>query len=314
MLIGISVLASMLSACSSGTKTRPESNPELQAHLEIDSSIGATQRGLEVRVLTVNDTGDRVAEALSMFQHEHGTMDELDRARWNAWGFRWVVVPADRVDSILGMLELTKATQIRWMGEFPRWRPVIRTGELRNETVRIGEPNEFQQRSFSGRPRLLARVWTAPEVTDEGVLARLHLDLAIQISDSSSRSSGWEAPKFRTAMDDGYLIEELKMSQSLDSSSAIILVGEDPSVRWLDPENQSSSSVVVNDQSPIGPRSGEARTLGQRMLSAPGTGYVEPGKRYVSPKKVLLVIVPKAGGSFRLLGPSSPTQSQGNQP
>ena len=48
--------------------------------------------------------------------------------------------------------------------------------------------------------------------------------------------------------------------------------------------------------------------LGQRMLSTPGTGIVAPGQRYIAPKKVLIILVPKAGGAYRLLGPTSSAQ------
>jgi len=318
MLAGATILVAVMSACSSsgteGSKNRSRNDSvQLETQIEAGLSAESSQRGLELRVLTVDDAGDRVAQALSPFMGDPGAMLREDQERWSSWGLRLVVVPIDQLDSVLGSLISTKAAQVRWMGEFPQWRPLIRTAQIPNGTVRIGDGStsvRFQE--LSGRPRLLARVWTTPEMTGSDAMAQLHMDLALQMI-QEQQNNRWETPAVRTALDEGALIDELKMSQVLDSKSALVLVGEDPSIQWINENGTDSVSVSQASDGSLGPSAPLARTLGQQMLSTPGTGYVAPGKRYVSPKKVLIVLVPRVGGQYRLLG-SSRSQQQGTSP
>lgn len=320
-LIGAVVLAAALSACSfSGKKDQSAQSQlgdqQVEPQVELDSSIGARQRGLELRVMTVDDAGDRVAQALTPFQSDPGPLDEVSREVWRDWGLRWIVVPTKQLDRVLSELTQTQAGQIRWMGEFPQWRPVIRTGKIQNSSVRIGASAFASSRTLSGRPRLLARVWTTPELTDDGVVARLHLDAALQITEPVA-GIAWKTPTLPTVFDDGPLVDELQVSLLMDPGMSLILVGEDPSIEWSEDQYTETVEVDASENPTLGPSTPKSRTLGQQMLTSDGTGYVAPGKRYVSPKKVLIVFVPKSGGSYRLLGPTitSPARDQiGTQP
>lgn len=311
LTLGVMLSIAGMSACSMGKKSKPTTdgdlNPQAETQIELGKSSGAPQRGLELRVLTIDDTGDRVGRALAPYEPEPGAMREQDKELWRNWGLRWIVVPVDELDGFIGSQDLTKGVEIRWMGEFPQWRPLIRAGQINNQSVRIGASD---YRTIDGRPSLLARVWTTPEITPEGVLAKLHLDLGVQMTKPKAKNP-WEAPTHPSALDDGGLIEELSMSQQLDSSQAMILVGEDPLIRWIDQEGDDDELVSVESPTAtsIGPSAPSVRTLGQRMLSTPGTGIVAPGQRYVAPKKVLIILVPKAGGQYRLLGPTSSASS-----
>ena len=317
VLIAATTLVAGLSACSSTAPRDPGDQPGDQpvpfsAQIEADSLAGDRERGLELRVLTVDDSGDRVAQALARYEQDqgvlYGVMDESVHQRWRDWGLRWVVVPIDELDPVIASQDLTKAVQVRWMGEFANWRPIIRTGQLGSRPVRIGEPGGDVQRILRGRPRLLGRAWTVPEVSEFGTTVKLHLDLGVQIANPPKRDPlGTIKPP--TALDEGALIDELRMTLSLDSSHALVLVGEDPAVQWVDAGDGNSSPISVVTGSGLGPGFEGPRTLGQSMLSTPGTGIVSPGVRYVAPKKVLLVLVPKAGGSYRLLGPTSSSSS-----
>lgn len=325
MLTGAVVLASVLSACSSSNKPdRPDQSGSLEPQVEVDSSIGARQRGLELRVMTVNDAGDRVAQALTEFQSDLGPMDEFTREVWRDWGLRWIMVPTKKLDRVLSELTQTQAGQIRWMGEFPQWRPVIRTANIQNSSVRVGASGFARSRTLSGRPRLLARVWTTPELTDKGVVARLHLDAALQITEPAA-GIAWKAPALPSVFDDGPLIDELQLSLLMDPEMSLVLVGEDPGIEWVQDAQTDAIEVDAPSDPTLGPSTPQVRTLGQQMLTSQGTGYVAPGMRYIAPKKVLIVFVPKSGGSYRLLGPTTTEQpttkpgtgsalSQGGQP
>ena len=300
-----------MSACSLGKKPKPANEQDLGTQVESKIEIGnlsdAPQRGLELRVLTIDDTGDRVGKALAQYEPEPGAMSAQDKELWRNWGLRWIVIPIEKLDGFIASQDLTKGMELRWMGEFPQWRPLIRTGQINSQSVRIGASDS---RTLDGRPSLLARVWTTPEITPDGVIAKLHLDLGLQMTTPKARSP-WDAPTHPTALDDGGLIDELSMSQQLDSSHALILVGEDPLIRWVDQDGDEDELVSVETPTAtsIGPSVPSVRTLGQRMLSTPGTGIVAPGQRYVAPKKVLIILVPKAGGQYRLLGPTTSASS-----
>ncbi len=320
VLIAVMTIIAAMSACSSSAPREGADQPvQFRTQIEADSTSGDRSRGLELRVLTVDDSGDRVPQALARFDQDqdvlYGVMDERVHQRWGDWGLRWVVVPIDELDQIIASQDLTKAVQVRWMGEFANWRPIIRTGQLESRPVRIGDQGSGVQRILRGRPRLLGRAWTVPEVSESGTNIKLHLDLGVQLANPPKRDP-LGSIKPPTALDEGALVDELRMTLSLDSSHALVLVGEDPAVRWFaaqesgDDASAGSAEVRVSTGSSLGPGIDGLRTLGQHMLSTPGTGIVSPGVRYVAPKKVLLVLIPKAEGRYRLLGPTS--ASSGN--
>jgi len=308
-ILAAATIAGALSACSSsGSKSKANPPATLDTQIEVDSSLRSSQRGLELRVLTVDDTGDRVGKALAQFQSDTGTMDQETQNRWRSWGLHLVIVPISQLDPLLANQDLTQAAQTRWMGEFPQWRPIIRTSEIRNRSVRIEDQGSSSYQTFTGQPRLLARLWTTPVLTDTSITAQMHLDLAVQMTKPKKRINQWDAPKIPTALGEGPLIEELKISQLLDASSALIIVGESPSIRWGSDQNAAPVADSRSTPSQRGPSAPQTRTLGEQMLSTQGTGYVAPGVRYVSPKKVLIVLIPQAGGSYRLLGPTTARQ------
>lgn len=301
-----------VSACSSSESKNPSRDPlALETNIEAGLMPSNAQRGLELRVLTVDDSENRVARYLSAYEQSIGSMNAEDVQRWRAWGLRLVVVPIDKLETILSNQDHIQAAQVRWMGEFPQWRPIIRTGEIFNNTVRVQDGDAALYQTLVGCPRLLSRVWTVPEVTEEGLKARLHMDLAIQMT-RPQRSNRWGEIKLPTALDEGDLIEELRISPVFDSNAALILVGEDPLVSWSLTDSNGALTDPGEEGTSIGPRTPQTRTLGQQMLSTPGTGYVAPGIRYVPPKKVLIVLVPKADGHYRLLGPTTTLKGTGS--
>jgi hypothetical protein len=295
------IVVASVSACSSSNSSSNDRPETLETEIEASTRDRNSQRGLELRVLNVDDSGDRVARILAPYLADNAAMRSEDRDRWNQWGLRWVVVPQSKLDEALGSMDLTSAIQIRWMGEFPQWRPIIRTADLQQRPVRIGDPVAPVYRTLDGIPRLLARVWTKPELTEAGLQTKLHLDIAVQLKSTSKADAVWREPTLQTAIDEGPLIEELTMSQSLDDSSALILIGVDPAITW----DSSAPSAQSDAQSRgAGPSTPTTRTLGQRMLSTSGSGYVAPGVRYNPPKKVLIVLVPKTDDHYRILAPT----------
>ncbi len=256
-------------------------------------------RGVELRLLTVDDSGSRVARALAPYATAPALPDE-DLASWRAWGLRWVAVPLADLDALLESQRSVGAIENRWMGEFPRWRALVRAAPLDNDTVRV---QDAPARTITGRPRLLARAWTTPRIDDDGrATSRVAIDLALQLVDPDRRTApGQLAPT--QPIDQGQWLGPRPVHLELDGSSALVLVADDPDTDW------TSDTFAAPPPGDPGPRAPALRTLGERMLSTRGTGTVAPGDRYVPPRKVLIVLVPRTDPGYALL-PADRTQER----
>lgn len=311
LLIGAATLLCACSLPGSKDSSEPDQAPVIEAG---STNTDPSKRGLELRVLRVDDSQNRVANALARFAQDAGPFEAEDHERWRRWGLRWIAVPMDRLESVLADQDLTQALQIRQMGEFPQWRAMIRTGKIRNNTVRVDNADSGSPtyRSLAGRPRLLARAWTAPVVTDTGVEPKLRVDLGIQIS-NPPKDTQWQTPALRTVLDEGPLLDELLSSVALDASHALILIGLDPAVEWNLDQDSDEVSIQRSTNDPLGPNPPRAKTLGEQMFTTYGTGSVAVGMRYVPPKKVLIVLIPKVASNYRLLGPTQTANQKGDQ-
>lgn len=292
------------SAPGSKKSARVDDSPSVET--TIAGTMDPTRFGLEMRVLTVDDTGDRVASALSRFSSQQGPFVAADRDRWWSWGLRWIVIPKDELDSFIANQDATSGTEVRQMGQFPQWRPLIQTGSIRDDMVRIGGSTDTL-RSMTGKPRLLARSFMIPQVDDSGVSPRLRVDLGIQITTRTKQSqisNAWQTPKLPSVFDEGPMVDQLMTSIELDGSEALILLGEDPSIEWIAGDIENPARVQVGDSGTVGPGVLTARTLGEQMFSTRGTGAVAPGQRYVPPKKVMIILVPNVADQYRLLATS----------
>ncbi|MEX0876182.1 MAG: hypothetical protein WD114_01875 [Phycisphaerales bacterium] len=320
------------------------------------SSPGTGDRqGLEVRLLVVDDTrydAPRLLNELSGGDdgaNEDGEgIDAATRQRWGAWGLRLVSIPRESVDSMLGELRPVQPVSVQWLGEFGAWRGLVRAGELPTTVVRVGDSTRrIEER---GRPRLIARSWMEPRMVGGDVLAGVRLDLGMQIESLGDRlGPGLNEPgRVGTIDDEGPVIDELLCSLLLDGDRALVIVGEEPGVRWdelpepelidetIEPdEDEDGEEDERRDRGAFGPtiaeerareaeRRGEdgqtargagqnrdagqieparprERTLGELMLMSPGSRIVRLNESRVVPRRVIVVLIPHGGGSYRLL-------------
>jgi len=295
-----------------------------------------SRQGLEVRMLVVDDTNydtARMLNALVTSPEAQSQFDEQTLSTWSQWGFRLVAIPLDQLDSSLAALTPVRPLSVQWLGEFGAWRPLVRTGESRQTVVRVGESSRTIEH---GRPRLIARSWSAPMLGDNGVERGVRVDLGIQI-ESSKRSTFELLPdqKNHTLDDEGQVIDELLSTFTLDGRYAIMIVGEVPGADWGNlPEPAPLIIPDVNRDQDVGPNADEdqesglmpkesvpfsspsrgaiepsvpsMRSLGELMLVAPGSRLMRQGESRNIPKRVVIVLVPSAQGSFQMLSiPSS---------
>ena len=351
------------SAGGAGVSDGIEFAPGTNAPAPIDS---ASTRGLEVRLWVVDDTDWTAARLLA---DRVGTLiDEQTRARWADWGFRLVAIPVDEVDGLLEGLRPVQPINVQWLGEFGKWRAIIRTGSLRTETVRVGQRAvQIDQ----GRPRLIARSWIEPMLTSSDVVPGLRLDFGVQIETKDRkdyaarlRDEGYlGVTRERTIEDNGPVFDELLMSTVFDGTQALVILGEAPETNWNDLPDPVSLIVVDDSDSPddvdnleseeappkLSPAFGPGRddqggyrevaadrderasfdgstsrgpktlepskpmgkTLGELMLMSDGSRIVQAGKTRIVPKRVIVILIPRVEGGFRLV---PMTQAGGGNP
>ena len=215
-----------------------------------------TRQGLEVRLLVVDDTLYDAPRALfGLPVPEASAVDPQTRDTWARWGFRMVEVPVEELGSVLGSMRPVRPVSNQWLGEFSNWRGLIRAGELGQRRVRVGSTTAAIE---AGRPRLIARAWTSPQLVDDGVVNTLRVDLGVQI-EAGKQSSFTLLPddQAKTLDDDGQVIESLFASFTMSGDHALIIVGEQPGADWADLPEPSSIDLEPDFPDQMGPTPGE---------------------------------------------------------
>ncbi|MFG0247223.1 MAG: hypothetical protein ACF8MF_14355 [Phycisphaerales bacterium JB052] len=294
-----------------------------------------TRLGLEVRLLVVDDTDydtARVLREINASGISQGWVDPDTRALWSKWGFRLIAVPLDRLDSALATLTPVRPLSVQWLGEFSAWRPLVRSGENRQSSVRVGESTRSIE---PGRPSLIARSWSVPQLSDGGVDRVLRVDLGMQVEAGKGNAYELIPDRRRRTLDDqGLVIDELLSTLVLHGDHALVIVGEAPDADWSklpEPDSQAAFATDAGDEQVVGPGPEEdddqpdglepeesvpftspsraasepevpaLRSLGELMLVAPGSRLVKQGEARDVPKRVVIVLVPSVRGSFRML-------------
>ena len=293
--------------------------------------------GLEVRMMVVDDTGYDAPRLLSELESVgNAEIDDQTRSSWERWGFRMIEVPLEQLDPLLDALTPIQPLSVQWMGEFGNWRPLIRAGAIPKTRVRVGESTYPLD---AGRPRLIARSWIEPTLSSDDVFGALRLDLGMQIESSRQDAVRLVPEQGRARLEDeGMVIDDLLGSLTLSGRNAIVIIGEVPGYDWsrLPQPAPESQSVDDGDNGAVGPGTDEAgseaknasddaaetsvrairpvrsggtieptppslRSLGELMLIGRGSRIVRPNETRTLPKRVLVVLIPHAGGQFRLI-------------
>lgn len=344
-MLGVALCASVV-LCAPGCKVVGLFFPSDQIELASDAPPApidsASTRGLEIRLWVVDDTDWSSARMLMPYQDDpNDIFDDAIAGVWADWGFRLVALPIEQVQGFLDALTPVQPSNVQWLGEFGRWRAIVRAGELPTSRVRVGDRSvEIEQ----GRPRLIARSWVEPMLIDDGVIPAVRVDLGLQIENKKRRADprllGVEQE--RMIEDVGPVLDELMLSMLLDGSHAVVLVGEAPDVLWEqlggilgdgtqgserdaapgvfgpgDEQEQAdttdSGELSEFDHVPGTPRQPNAsaginepikpmgKTLGELMLTSPGSRMELANVSRVAPKRVVVVLVPRVEGGFSLL-------------
>jgi hypothetical protein len=383
--LGLGLLCAGVLACAPGCRVVRYYFPSEEIEIAGGTSDGsgapapmnsAATRGLEVRLLVVDDTdwaGPRGLlaylddPAQSSADAQSNPIDAKTIARWNDWGYRVLALPIDQVDGFLGGLRPIQPTNVQWLGEFGNWRAVVRAGELKVTRVRVGDGSV---KVDPGKPRLIARAWVEPMLTDTDVVPALRLDLGMQIEAIGEQVTRrrntrlFEIDREHSIAEEGTLIEDLFFSAMLDGSQAIVLMGEAPGVDWHDladlivdadlfQEEADDEQPSKSEDSVFGPDGGTSseqadkadtdqsestspardvdggrarrgptvnqpskpmgQSLGELMLTSPGSRVVRLNQARKIPKRVIVVLIPRVEGGFSLL-PRTSSPARGDRP
>lgn len=329
------LLLGLLPAAAGCARLRDRLNaaevPDEPARIIAPDRAGVTpaEVGLEVVVWTADDTYYRVGRALHALAVPEPSMPEPDRLAWERAGLRILAVPADRLDELLAKAPPLTSVQRQRFAQLPRWTPLVR-----GPALPPGVPSPDARTNAGtippGHPRLIARSWIEPAITDDGPARRLRTELAIQM-ERARRQALLADPADRTIADAGEIFESLLTAIHADGPTATVIVAEHPGTDWSElpepppppapadpaagPQNQSGPAGVIPADptpgdagdpgadarsqpgtrpapTPPGPVEPAVRTLGERMLAAPGVPARE-GRPPVGPRKVILVLIPR---------------------
>ena len=360
--LSVALAASVL-LCAPGCKVVGYFFPSDQIELGSGDATGfdapepidsVSTRGLEVRLWVVDDTDWTAPRLLaSLMDHEqtggqtgeqaNEVISEADRKQWAQWGMRLLAIPVNEIDGLLAGLRPVQPINVQWLGEFGKWRAIVRAGELKSDRVRVGAGSvKIEQ----GRPRLIARSWIEPVFVENDIVPGVRLDLGLQIQTMDRKAidrmhnqgllgSGGE----RTIEDAGPIFDELLISMLLDGSHALGIVGDAPEMDWdqlPDPVlfneleentdepkfdqafgpgeqradggalNGSTAAARTDRASSAGrqinePRRPIEKTIGELMLTSPGSRVVQAEQSRRIPKRVIVVLIPRIDGGFWLV-------------
>lgn len=262
------------------------------------------------------------------------------RQRWRDWGFRLVTIERDEVEGLLASLRGVQPSSVQWLGEFGAWRPVVRAGSLSAELVRVGDGVTRIERGrpvliarswvepVLGRADVEARVrldlgmqiaspvrpgavlidQTRPKTLDDDGRVIDELLCSLWLTPDRALVIVGEAPDT--------LWDELAVPELIDETLPPPPDEGEPD-EGLGPRGPRGEQAPDASR-PAGDDAGPARgarpafgasepkrpvtpTLGELMLTSPGSRIVRANETRVLPKRVIVVLIPSAGGEHRLL-------------
>lgn len=260
--------------------------------------------GLEIAVWTCDDTDFRASRALAAYASRTVPLEQAVRARWRERGIRVVSVPIGLVDALASSTRAMSAVRRQRLGQLADWTPVVRGPAIAGGSMGAAGPLP------AGKPRLIVRSWTEPDLSGGTLRRVMRVEMGVQIETGGLSRLLRDADRLRTVSDDGELIEGLLASFVVTGDDAIVLVGESPAIDWDalpveggDEDGEGSGAVRRAPSRAVGPGEPSGRSVGERMLSAdavpPRAG--RPGR---PPRKVLIVLIPRVEGGDGSAGPA----------
>ncbi len=287
----LATLAACLGACA-GPRPHPPAPPA--------PVVRGAESGIEVSWWVVDDREDALAATIREHLGRNVPAPQEQVELWRANGLHVFAVPVTAVESLRSRLPVLGPVQRQWLGLLPEWAEVVKGPELSSERY-VGLDSGVL-RMEPGRLRLLARCWTAPDLSradGSGPAALLRLELMPQLLERRRRDA--IAPLTEQdvsgAAVSGLSFPRLTLSLTADGGDALLVVGAPPGHDWsvgspaLRPETPQDTALV----SPFGPPPPGAPTIGELMLTgAPLSSSSET-------TRVVVVVLPRVSERFELI-------------
>lgn len=305
-ITGVVLLAAAFAASGTGcAKARerwrarfnpPEPEPARMIEPSVEN-LSAAEEGLEIIVWTTNDPDHRVGRALREYAESAPPVPPADAALWAGVGLRLISVPAADLEALLHACPPVSPLQRQRFGQVPIWTPLVRGPQVPD-----GLPGPEARPLPGGRPRLIARSWVEPRITDNQRHDVVRTELGVQIEHARRQTLMADPTIERSIADEGPILHALLTAHTVTGLEALVLVAEQPGADWSEipepapptppPSDEQAEDPESPPPSPIEAAPARQRTLGERMLSSPP---IPPqGERPAIPaRKVIVVFLPR---------------------
>jgi hypothetical protein len=239
-------------------------------------------------VYTFDDGRPDIEDVLGPYLQRPVPLPEETLERWRASGLRAISVPREDLEGLEQRLRLAGPVNRQWLGQVTTWSDIAQ-GPWRPDrsTVKVEEQDV---QLAPGRLRLSMRCWSIPpeDGSDSGVL-RLELTPELEPyrtdQDRLLVAAGLAPPRESAPAP----FERLRLTATLQSGDAILILPERTGVSWAEPRQPDPSALGGPPPMPDNP------SLGEAMLERP---LSDRGAR----ARAVLVLIPTPGERFQLLG------------
>ncbi|MBI1191279.1 MAG: hypothetical protein GC200_11435 [Tepidisphaera sp.] len=282
----------------------------------------AAASGVRIVVLSVDDLPSvatagaddgpqpALATLLARYAADAPPIDRGTLAAWRGCGLRVLAIPRSDVDSLRRALNVVGPVEDRWLGQVTQWSEAAHSPEIALPlTLRM---DNGPMTVSAGTLRLLLRDWAAPVLGDKAERGVIQFEMVPDFKPPPPIAGALRDPREPAPDASPIPFWRLHLRAALDGGTALLIVPEDPDVRWEDapgdgpdsdatpPERPNthaksdpSAQSAPAPKSPLGPTPPPAPTLGELLLNRATTG----GRR----TRTILLLTAEAPAEYRLL-------------
>lgn len=247
-----------------------------------------------------------VAAALAPFVHQKLPIDADTRSALERNGLRLVRVPLSDLGSLESGLTRVGPRNRDWLGWALEWREAFRGASIAEGSALM--VNGARTKSWGGTLRVVARAWTAPAASGEGLRQALRIEMAVQLEEAGRAAGGSAFAAPDPVIDvrkEGRVIPGTAIDAEFEPGWAYVLTAERPGVSWgsrgaeesrggKDDQGLRFAKPAEGDAAEgvaLGPAAAPPPSVGEAMLT--NAARLESG----GPVKAVLIFIPRASSA-----------------
>ncbi len=269
--------------------------------------LALLKQGLEYRRYVIAGNHDLFVQELGSYA-VNLSVDEDPFVNLEANGFRFFLIPVDKVEGILSSLNPEPIHDSTWLGLVSGWIPIAAGPSVVG--TRILKIDNQQISYNEGQFRFLVRTYPV-NMSQDVVTPSLRVELLPQWHHSLPMGNLLPInPQDRELS--GQIFTEMGGAVNLDGKMALLILGDDPANSWSDTEGdggdstQLSSSEAVNESVVGGVDAG--RTTNDDQTQGPNTMAIKTiGEEVLNStrdfQQMILVFIPhlaQQGGNYQI--------------